>query len=194
MTVKSLRSLTLLAGLALALPALAATKDEVTKPLKALVGNVRYERDTAALKQFAAEAQGQYLMGADWQKGTPAQRQEFTRLFQSVFAKKAFPQIRDNFKYLASVTYGEPKVEGAQASADSTVLINHPLKKQEFKLKYALAQEAGGWKVVDVKVLGDSMLDSAKVQIDELKKEGGWEAVLKALRDLDASLKGVKLK
>ena len=113
-----LRSLTLLATLALALPALAAPNEPVAKPVKTVVQSVRYSKDDIALKQFANEEQGRFLLGEDWDKGTDAQRKEFTKLFNSLFAKIAFPKVRENFKNLASITYEDPAVEGDKANGE----------------------------------------------------------------------------
>jgi phospholipid transport system substrate-binding protein len=180
----------LTAVLTIASPALA--NEAVLKPVKLVVGAVRQSKDTVALKQMAAQEQGKFLLGEQWDKGTDAQRKEFTQLFQSLFAKIAFPKIRENFKNLDSITYSDAKADGEKAEASSLILINHPLKKQELKLKYQLAKDGGGWKVVDVKVLGDSMLTG--IRDDQIRpimaqgvkdgaKDGGWEHLLKLMRD-----------
>jgi phospholipid transport system substrate-binding protein len=190
---KALRSLSLLATLALALPALAAPNEAVTKPVKTVVQSVRYNKDDLALKQLANEEQGRFLLGEDWDKGTPAQRQEFTRLFTSLFAKMAFPKVRENFKNLASITYEDPAVEGAKAKVKSTIVIEHPVKKQEMKLQYSLAQDKGAWKVVDVAVLGDSMLTGIRDdQVRPIMKQGGWNHLLELMRKKEAELTAKK--
>ncbi|MFY0581467.1 ABC transporter substrate-binding protein [Cystobacter fuscus] len=154
-----LRSLTLLASLLLCMPALAAAPNEaVAKPVKTVVQSVRLSKDDPALKQLADEEMGHFLLGEDWTKGTDAQRKEFTQLFHSLFAKIAFPKVRENFKNLQSITYDAPTVEGDKGNVSSLVIINHPMKKQEMKLKYAVVKDANAWKVLDVFVLGDSML------------------------------------
>ena len=192
---KALRSLSLLATLALALPVLAAPNEAVTKPVKTVVQSVRFNKDDLALKQLANEEQGRFLLGEDWEKGTPAQRQEFTRLFNSLFSKIAFPKVRENFKNLTSITYEDPAVEGAKAKVKSTIVIEHPMKKQELKLKYAVVQDKSAWKVVDVSVLGDSMLTGIRDdQVRPLLKEGGWKALLDAMRAKDKELASVQVK
>ncbi len=184
-----LRSLTLLATLALALPALAAPNEPVAKPVKTVVQSVRYSKDDIALKQLANEEQGRFLLGADWDKGTDAQRKEFTRLFNSLFAKIAFPKVRENFKNLASITYEDPAVEGDKASVKSTVVIEHPLKKQEMKLQYSVVKSQGGWKVLDVAVLGDSMLTGIRdAQVRPIMEKGGWDNLLELMRKKEAEL------
>lgn len=187
---------TLLAlALALALPAAAAPKDDLSKPLKTIINSVRYGKDKAALKLFAIEEQGRLLVGDAWDKGTDAQRKEFQDLFLQLFGKMAFPKIRQNFENLDTVLYEEPAVEGEKAAMASTILINHPLKKQELKVKYQLLKQAGAWKVVDVAVLGDSMLVGIRDdQIQPILKESGWDGLLKVMREKNAELKDVVLK
>jgi len=186
----------LLAVVALfSLPTLASPKDDVGKPLKTVINSVRYGKDLAALKVFASDEQGKFLVADSWAKGTDAQRKEFQELFVSLFAKIAFPKIRKNFENLDTVLYDEPTVTEPTAAMGSTILINHPLKKQELKVKYQLVKLAGAWKVVDVSVLGDSMLTGIRDdQVQPILKEGGWDALLKAMREKNAELKDVVLK
>jgi phospholipid transport system substrate-binding protein len=186
-----LRSLALLATLSLAMPALAAPNEPIAKPVKTVVQSVRYSKDDLALKQLANEAQGRFLLGDDWDKGTDAQRKEFTRLFNSLFSKIAFPKVRENFKNLASITYEDPAVEGEKAQVKSTVVIEHPLKKQEMKLQYSVVKEQGTWKVLDVSVLGDSMLTGIRDdQIRPIMAQGGWDNLLKLMRAKEAEING----
>lgn len=184
-----------IAALALALPALAGPKDEVSKPLKVIINSVRYGKDLAALKNFAGEEQGKGLVEDGWAKGTDAQRKEFVELFHQLFGKIAFPKIRKNFENLDTVIYDEPTITGNKASIASTILINHPMKKQELKVKYELVKLGADWKVIDVAVLGDSMLVGIRDdQIRPIVKEGGWDNLLKLMRDKNAELKDVVLK
>jgi phospholipid transport system substrate-binding protein len=180
----------------LALSALAAPKDDVSKPLKTVIQSVRYNKDLLALKSFAGEEQGKVLMAEDWAKGTDAQKKEFVQLFHTCFAKLAFPKIRKNFENLDTVLYDEPTLTGDKAQIGSTILINHPMKKQELKLRYDLIKKADGWKVIDVTVtsVGNSSMltDIREGNADALK--AGWDNVLKILRDKAKELESVPLK
>ncbi len=188
------RSLALVMGLTFALPAFAQTAD-LTRPLKTVVGSIRYEKDLAALKQFAGEAQGRELLGAEWEKATPEQRKEFLSLFHTLFAKIAFPQIRENFKHLGAVNYEAPKIDGDKATVASTLVIEHPLKKQELKVRYSLIKDGSAWKVVDVAVLGDSMLGGIRDdQVKPLMAEGGMPLLLERMRAKAKELEKQKLK
>lgn len=179
-----------------ALVVVTAPKDEISKPLKLVVNSVRYGKDQAALKNFAAEEQGKSLTQDYWAKGTEAQKTEFKKLFLELFGKMAFPKIRKNFENLDTVLYDEPTVTQDSSTIGSTILINHPMKKQELKVTYALTRGKAGWQVVDVTVKGgNSMLTDIRTdQVQPLLKEGGWDGLLKAMRDKAAELKDVQLK
>lgn len=182
------------AALLFASPALAA-HDDVVKPLKMVVGSVRYGRDKSALKYFDRDEQAKLLLGDSWAKATPAQREEFEQLFETLFAKLAFPKVRQDFEHLESILYEEPHVQGDHATVGSTVLILHPLKKQELRLEYALQHEKDGWKVVDVTVLGDSMLQGIRDdQVQPIIKDSGIDGLLKIMREKVQSLASVPLK
>jgi phospholipid transport system substrate-binding protein len=174
----------------------ATPKEDVSKPLKTVINSVRYGKDLIALKNFAGEEQGKLLTAEYWAKGTDAQKAEFTKLFLELFGKMAFPKIRDSFKNLDTVLYDEPTLEGDKAKIGSTILINHPMKKQELKVTYDLVKGKSGWQVVDAQVKGgNSMLtDIRDDQVQPLLKEGGWDGLLKAMRDKAAELKDVQLK
>ncbi len=182
--------------LAVSLLLAASPKDEISKPLKTVVNSVRYGKDLLALKSFAGDEQGKLLCADSWAKGTDAQRSEFTKLFLELFAKIAFPKIRKNFENLDTVLYDDPTVDGDHANIGSTILINHPVKKQELKVTYAMVKGKAGWQVIDVTVKGgNSMLtDIRDDQVQPLLKEGGWDGLLKAMRDKSAELKDVQLK
>lgn len=185
-----LRTISLVAALCFAVPAVAAPNDAVSKPVKTVVQAVRFSKDDLALKNFGGEQQARFLLGEAWDKGTEAQRKEFIQLFHTLFAKIAFPKVRENFKNLAAINYDAPTVEGDTARVASTVVIEHPMKKQELKLKYTLMKDKAAWKVVDVAVLGDSMLTGIRDdQVQPLLKEGGWDALLGAMRAKAQELK-----
>lgn len=166
----------------------------VKKPVTAIIGNVRQSRDVKALENFHLEEQGKLLVGDEWAKGTDAQRKEFKELFSRIFGKVAFPKIRENLKHLATMPFGAIAVEGDRAKVEQLLVILHPLKKQELKVKYEIAKDKNAWKVVDVSVLGDSMLAGVREQIVPIMKDGGWDGLLKVMRAKDAELKDVKLK
>jgi len=167
------------------------------KPLQGLIGNFRQERDLKAVKFFASEEQGKYLTGEYWSKATPEQQQQFTQNFQELFAKIAFPKLRKNFEHMAGVVYTAPRVEKGKTIVDAVVEIDHPLKKQELKLQCWVTQEKGQWKVVDISVSNDSILqDIRDAHIMPRLKAGGWDKLFQAMKDkmAEKEMAAIKLK
>ena len=124
-------------------------------------------------------------------RSAPAQRAEFVSLFHKVFSAIAFPKIRESFEHLETILYEAPKIDGDRAELGSTLVILHPMKKQEIRVRYVLAREKG-WKVVDVTVQGDkSMLTNVRNdQVAPILKEGGLPHLLDLMRKRAAELAG----
>jgi len=173
----------------LPISARAAGSEAIEKPVRTLISAVRYGRDALALTFLSGDQQSRLLLGADWNKGTAAQRSEFLALFHKLFAAMAFPRIRADFEHLETILYEAPKIDGDKAELGSTLVILHPMKKQEIKVRYALSREKS-WKVVDVTVLGDkSMLTNIRNdQVAPILKEGGFPHLLDLMRKRAAEL------
>lgn len=157
---------------------------EMQATIKRLIGAVRYKRDSTALSTFAGREQAEFLAGAQWAKATDAQKAEFVTLFHQMFASIAFPRIRQNFEKLETILYDKPTVRGDKATLGSTIVILHPVKKQEIVATYDLIKKDGKWLVVDVTVKGDkSMLTNIRdEQVQKLLAKGGWDHLLELMR------------
>lgn len=161
-----------------------AADKAVQKPVKTLIGAVRYSKDALALKHVDGVAQGEFLLGDKWATGSDAQRAEFAALFPELFGAVAFPRIRGDFEHLETILYDRPKVSGDRAELSSTLVILHPAKKQELKATYALRRHGKAWRVVDVTVApSPSMLTTLRDdQVGPIFAEGGWDKLLELLR------------
>ena len=174
-------------------PALAAGDDAVSKPVRTLINAVRYNKDTLALTFLDGEQQARMLLGPEWDKAAPAQRTDFVTLFHELFAAMAFPRLREDFVHLETAVYEKADVKGDGAELGSTLVILHPMKKQEIRVRYRLAR-AKAWKLVDVTVLGDkSMLTNIRDdQVAPILKEGGLPHLLDLMRKRAAEFRGKK--
>lgn len=165
------------------------------KTITTLIGAVRYGKHVLGLTFMDGSAQGAFMLGDNWLRGDDRQRAEFITLFHTVFAKVAFPKMQKNFQNIQTAVYDPPVVTGNRALVKSTLVVLHALKKQEYKLKYQLILVGADWKLVDVEVLGESMLTGVRnEQIAPILKEGGWPKLLDLLRQKAKSLEGVVLK
>jgi phospholipid transport system substrate-binding protein len=162
---------------------------EASRVVKTVVQNVRYGKDEQAVRLFDLEEEGRFLCGEAWASASPAGRDEFMTLFSRLFAKIAFPKVRENFKNLASITYEPPDILGDLGIVKSTIVLDHPMKKQELKVRYTLAKRKAAWRLFDLDVLGNSVLTSIRDdQTRPLLEASGWDGLIKAMRDKDAEL------
>ena len=133
-TLAFLTSILAIAIAVVALPAQStawAKGGSVESPCKKLIGAVRYKKDAMGLAQMDGAAQGAFLSGEHWAKATDEQKQEFVALFHKMFAGIAFPRIRSSFENLETIIYDKPEVKTETARVGSTIVILHPMKKQE---------------------------------------------------------------
>jgi len=183
----------LVLALALLLPswARAGNQAPLEKPIKTFVNAVRYGKDSIALKQVDGPAQAQLLLGDAWSKATPAQQKEFIALFHVIFSAAAFPRLRENLQKVEAIGYGAASLKGDRAELTSTLVIQHPLKKEELKVRYVLSKNSSGWQLVDVTLGPDqSLLTTVREdQVAPLYAKGGWEGLLSALRTRVEELK-----
>jgi phospholipid transport system substrate-binding protein len=180
-------------ALVFAHPARAAGSD-VEKPIKTFISAVRYGKNDVAKKLIDGEAQGRVLLPDAWDAATPEQRKEFVALFADIFSGIAFPKLKENFQKIETIIYGKPTVDKDRAEIDSTLVVLHPMKKQEIKVRYALAKGKAGYRLVDVTFAGDkSVLTNIRDdQIAPLYAEGGWTKLLDALRTRAQELRAGK--
>ena len=168
-----------------------AVINPVEKPIRTLINAVRFGKFDLALKSLSGDPMGAALLGEDWTTATPEQRSEFVALFQKLFAKVAFPKMKERFENIQTIVYDAPEFLATQfggeiqdqARIKSTIVILHALKKQELKVHYTLVKVGEDWKILDAKVLGDSMVEGIRQdQIVPIMKEGGWTNLLDLMR------------
>lgn len=161
--------------------------DEISKAVKNVFANLRIGKGAKAFQFVDMDAVSRNLLQEDYGKTTEAQRKEFASLFQSLYTKISISQFREKFKDVASATFERPEVKGNEAKVSSTIVIDHPVKKEELKLKYSLVKSNKGWHVIDVAVLGSSIVQSIRdEQVKPVLEKGGIDALLKAMREKDA--------
>ncbi len=116
-------------------------------------------------------------LGGAWTQASPAQRQEFTRLFGTLIANAYLSRI-EQFAG-EPFTYVGEKIDGDEASVQSRVVTP---KGSEIGLDYRLYRAAGRWAVYDIYVDGISLVSSYKAQFSRIIQRGSFADLLKQLR------------
>jgi phospholipid transport system substrate-binding protein len=116
-------------------------------------------------------------LGSAWTQASPAQQQEFIRLFSTLIANAYLSRIE---QYAGEpITYVGEKIDGDEASVQSRVMTP---KGAEVALDYRLYRADGRWAVYDIFVEGISLVGSYKAQFNRIIQRGSFADLLKQLR------------
>ena len=155
----------------------------VQKPIKTLVGAIRYGKDDLAAQQLDFVAMGSALLGDAAQKLSVPQREEFQRLLTALLRKMSFPKGRELFKYLDAVVYSPATLQDAQMHCKSTIVVHRDMKKQELVIEWVVHKQGNVLQVVDMMTGGQSTLAAMRnEQVMPLMAQGGVDALLKAMQ------------
>ena len=136
---------------------------------------------TANLFDFAEMSQRS--LGPAWEKVSPAEQQEFVRLFGSLIANVYANRIE---QYSGErITYTGEQINGDEAKVKSSVITP---KGSEIGIEYRMYRGTDGrWTVYDLYIEGFSLVGSYKAQFHRLLQRGTFDEVLKLLREKTAS-------
>jgi phospholipid transport system substrate-binding protein len=116
-------------------------------------------------------------LGAAWTQASPAERQEFMRLFSTLIATTYMGKIE---QYTGEpITYVGERVNGDEAAVQSRVVTP---KGSEVGIEYRMYRADGRWTVYDIYVDGISLVGSYKAQFNRIIQRGSFADLLKQLR------------
>jgi phospholipid transport system substrate-binding protein len=131
---------------------------------------------------------GRFVLGRYWNVATPAQQQEYLRLFEEMIVRT---YARRFDEYSGEVF----QVMGTQPVSETDVQVRTQVVRPDgppVMVDWRVRQLGGGNKIVDVAVEGVSMLVTQRNEFASVIQRGGGnvEALLAALRQQVASLGG----
>lgn len=142
----------------------------------------RRQRDVAAAQVmdpvFDWQTMARLTLRQHWEKRTPAERDEFTRLFAELFRQAYLTRLSlvdgNAFRYEGDTITGE------QATVNTHVVTR---RGSAIGVTYGLGRAGGGgWRVQDVRVEGISLLDSYRNQFTAIIARSSYEALVERLR------------
>ena len=117
-------------------------------------------------------------LGAHWRRRTPAEQEEFTRLFRA-FLEKIYSDKID-FLDGQKVVFGRETIEQEYAEVDSTMI--NP-RGEANSIVYRLKRTDGKWKVYDAVVENISIVNNYRSQFDRVISKSSYEELKKMLKD-----------
>ena len=127
---------------------------------------------------FDYEEMARRSLGAHWRRRTPAEQQEFAKLFRAflerIYSNKV--ELYDGEK----VVFGRETIDQDYAQVDSTVI---NAKGEEIAVVYRLKRTDGKWKVYDAVVENISIVNNYRSQFDRVISKSSYEELKKMLRE-----------
>ena len=117
-------------------------------------------------------------LGRHWTDRTPAEREEFTRLFTDLIARTYIGKID---RYAGeSIAYVGERVDGDEASVRSQVVT---AKGSQIPVEYRLHRANDVWSAYDVLIENVSLVGTYRSQFDRIIKAESFADLLRRLRE-----------
>ena len=143
------------------------------------------ERRTAVRKVaddvFDFQEMAKRSLGRHWQERTPAEREEFTRLFADLVERAYIGKI-DQYNG-ENVSYVSESVEADQATIRTKILTK---QGSQVPVDYRALRQGGRWRVYDVIIEGVSLTANYRTQFNKIIQTSSFQ-------DLVAKLKAKEL-
>jgi phospholipid transport system substrate-binding protein len=117
-------------------------------------------------------------LGRHWTDRTPAEREEFVRLFTDLIARSYIGKID---RYAGeSIAYVGERVDGEEASVRSQVVT---AKGSKIPVEYRLHRANDAWTAYDVLIENVSLVGTYRSQFDRIIKAESFATLLRRLRE-----------
>ena len=127
---------------------------------------------------FDFEEMAKRSLGPHWRRRTPAEQQEFVKLFQD-FMEKVYSDKLDLYEG-EKIVFGKETIDQDFAQVDSSIINN---KGETFSIVYKLRRADSKWKVYDAVVENISFINNYRSQFDRVIKSSSYEELVKRLRE-----------
>ncbi len=136
----------------------------------------------AANRLFDFEETAKRALGPHWQQRTPAEREEFVRLFSDLLEAAYVGKI--DLYQGEKITYVGETVDGDQATVKTRIVTK---QGNEVPVDYRLSREKDGWRVYDVIIEGVSLVANYRTQFNKIIQTFSYDDLVKRMRAKDFS-------
>jgi phospholipid transport system substrate-binding protein len=197
-------SAVMLAAVLVAHPAVAATpKEEIQSAIEKVVAILKDPKlKSEAKKQERLEQLRQVIfpkfdftemakrsLGANWQRRSPEEQQEFAKLFTHMI-EGAYVENLDSYNGEKVTVTGEKQDQGF-AQVSSKIVANNG---EEYSVDYKLYQSGNDWKVYDVVIENVSIVNNYRSQFNRVIARSSFEDLMRRMKDKQFEAVGKKQK
>jgi phospholipid transport system substrate-binding protein len=127
---------------------------------------------------FDFEEMAKRSLGPHWRRRTPAEQQEFVKIFQE-FIERVYSDKIDLYEG-EKIVFGKETMDQDFAQVESNVI---NAKGESFSIVYRLRRADGKWKVYDAVVENISFINNYRSQFDRVINSSSYEELVKKLRE-----------
>ena len=137
----------------------------------------RQKLKEAVSERFAFDEMAKRSLGAQWQKRSPAEQQEFVRLFTDLLEGAYLSKVEEYSGEKIQFVNERQEKDFAEVN---TKLINR--KGESFALDYRLFNLNGDWKVTDVVIENISLVNNYRSQFNRVLSKSSFEDLVQAMK------------
>ena len=116
-------------------------------------------------------------LGPNWRGRTPEERERFVALFKELLENSYLGKIES---YRGEVIrYDKEKVDGPYAEVKTLVVTG---KGQEIPVDYRMLGDGGRWRIYDVVIEGNSLVNNYRSQFNSILRKSSFEEMMDKLR------------
>jgi phospholipid transport system substrate-binding protein len=146
-----------------------------------LMGDAKAAERSAAVNKVADEIfdfgeTAKRALGPHWAQRTPAEREEFVRLFTELVQRTYLSKVN---QYNSEMTFQDDVVDGNQAVVRTTLLLG---KGSQMSLDYRMHHPRDRWQVYDLSIDGISLLASYRSQFNKIVRTDSYEGLVARLK------------
>jgi len=115
-------------------------------------------------------------LGQHWAQRTPAEREEFVRLFTELVQRTYLSKVN---QYNSEMTFQDEVVDGNQAVVRTTLLLG---KGNQMSLDYRMHHPRDRWQVYDLSIDGISLVASYRSQFNKIVRTDSYDGLVARLK------------
>jgi phospholipid transport system substrate-binding protein len=152
-----------------------------------LMGDAKAPERNAAVNKVADEIfdfgeTAKRALGPHWAQRTPAERDEFVRLFTELVQQTYLSKVN---QYNSEMTFQGDEVDGNQAVVRTTLLLG---KGSQMALDYRMHRPRDRWQVYDLSIDGISLVASYRSQFNKIVRTDSYEGLVARLKSRQVGL------
>ncbi len=144
---------------------------------KGKTGERRAQLRQAVAPYFDFREMAKRSLAIHWRNRTPAEKEEFTRLYEQVLENSYAGKIESY--HGEKILYGRETVDPPYAVVRTNVVT---AKGQEIPVNYLLLREGTRWKIYDVVIEGISLVNNYRSQFSSILERNSFPELIRKLK------------